>query len=108
MTSTCKHDGKEKDLTEIIDELADMFDSTRPDDEYVELGEYEDLAEEIARINALLEDPEADKQETLFALIRFNSEWFPDSLDEEDQNEYKGLLHRASTLFDAIYKTNTP
>lgn len=85
-----------KDRQEIVDELVDMFNEVRPDQEY--LDDDEDAAESVRDIRSLLSDPTTKIQEKIEALVAFNEEWFPDGLSDDDQESYRSLLDEAKAI----------
>lgn len=81
---------------EIRNELIDMFQNVQPDAE--DMDDDEDLELEINEIQAMIDADTQPIGEQIKVLSGFNSEWFPDGLDAEEQAEYRALLKKAEAV----------
>lgn len=82
---------------EILGGLSDMFQFVKPDASYLVTDE--DASLDVTHVELLIANPETSTGEKIQALHHFNTEWFPDELDEEEQEEYQALLDAAAPYF---------
>lgn len=82
---------------DLLHSMIDMFRVCKPDDDDEAFEEANEQAEALE--TRILADEQSDA--LLYDLYQFNSEWFPDGLDKEDQDEYDVLLDHVSDHLDA-------
>lgn len=81
---------------EIHDGLKNMFQDNLPDREF--LDDDEDLREEVNEIQAMIDADTQPVKDQIKTLTRFNNTWFPDGLDQEEQDEFRELLDAAEAI----------
>ena len=82
-------------MEELFYQLQDKYEDYKPNDEDF-LEEFVDLQEEIERLDSLNPATDEEFEKGIRLLVNFLYEWFPDSVDEEEQEELKALLQSAS------------
>lgn len=93
--------------TMTLSALSEMFHDILPDEYF--LQENEELAQDIARIDEMLHDVQLPAFDKIKELYEFNSEWYPDSADEDITKEYDAALENAKEiLFPAPEDTPKP
>lgn len=80
----------------ILEELITMFHDIQPDQSY--LSSDTSLCEEIHRIETQIHRAEEPIHKKINSLVTFNSEWFPDELEQEEQDYYQSILDQASNI----------
>lgn len=81
---------------ELHGQLKDMFQDIRPDQET--LDDDEDLQEQVDDIERIIHDDAVPVITQIEALVAFNTEWFPDGLNTDEQAEYRNLLNAAEAI----------
>lgn len=83
----------------LLEELTDMYYDHKPDDPAF-LEENEELADQMKNIEKTVDNYDETPERKIKILSHFNGEWFPDSIDDEDQAELNILLKDAQTYLD--------
>lgn len=87
-----------KTKEKLLSELKEMFEIAKPDSDYL-LGD-EDTQQDVTAIEAATKSnsgvPVTDQ---IAMLYHFNSDWFPDEVEDDEQEEYRLLLDEAATHF---------
>lgn len=83
---------------EILSELIDMFNNVIPDQEYLESDP--DTKQDVGDIQKMIKEDALPVNEQISKLHLFNSEWFPDELDDEEQDDYRSVLDKAEALIN--------
>lgn len=89
-----KMEDDEMDIEELYQELSIIYDRYKPNDEQY-LENHPELVEEIKTLDSLEPSNEEEASSALRNLTNFIEEWFPDSVDEEEQERIRDILESA-------------
>ena len=90
-----------EEVTDLYDMMTGYYDSYKPDDSFF-LEENEDVAEQIQELDNLYPMTFKERVEGLGQLADFVSDWFPDSIEEDEQTEIRATLVQASQVYTEL------
>lgn len=89
--------GLKEEALDLFYELQEIYEDYKPNDESF-LEEYPDLVEQMDALDKLNPKTESEAKKMIEPLYDFVCEWFPDSVDEEEQERIQQILEQARRL----------
>lgn len=89
--------GLKEEALDLFYELQEIYEDYKPNDESF-LEEYPDLVEQMDALDKLNPKTESEAKKMIEPLYDFVCEWFPDSVDEEEQERIQQILEQARSL----------